>query len=291
MNRRRIVGAAYSERLKATKESYQRVGQTMNDSQLEQLRGQMETFRTNLENFARLHRKDIQRDPVFRMHFQKMCANIGVDPLASSKGYWGELLGVGDFYYELGIQIIDVCLSTRALNGGLMELSEVKRRVERMRGLRDNNQNGSSTTLNTMNTSTTQSSSSSKWASITMPKDRSMQISEDDLLRSIKTLAPLGSGFQVLQIGDKKMVSSVPRELNRDQSAILALVQNTNGHINAIVIHERLGWETGRIKTALDTLLEDRLMWIDQQAEPHEYWVPGFFEQEEDEIYASTTSS
>ena len=31
-------------------------------------------------------------------------------------------------------------------------------------------------------------------------------------------------------------------------------------------------------------------MWIDQQAEPHEYWVPGFFEQEEDEIYASTTS-
>lgn len=276
MNRRRnqLGGKAYNERLRATQESYQRVGQAISDNQLEQLRGQMETFRTNLENFARLHRKDIQKDPVFRMHFQKMCTNIGVDPLASSKGYWGELLGVGDFYYELGIQIIDVCLSTRALNGGLMELSEVKRRVERMRGIRDN----------------TIDSGSSKWTCIPT-KDTGMQISDDDMLRSIKTLAPLGSGFQVLQIGDKTMVSSVPRELNRDQSAILALVQNTNGHVNAALISDRLRWENGRIKTALDSLLEDSLMWIDQQVEPHEYWVPGFFEPEEDDIYASQAAS
>ncbi|KAF9576774.1 hypothetical protein EC968_003281 [Mortierella alpina] len=259
-------------------ESYQRVGQTISDNQMEQLRSQVDTFRTNLENFARLHRKDIQKDPEFRMHFQKMCGNIGVDPLASSKGYWGELLGVGDFYYELGIQIIDVCLSTRALNGGLMELSEVKRRVERMRGLRDNNKPHNN------------NSSSSKW-SLPTTKETSMAITEDDVLRSIKTLAPLGSGFQVLQIGDKKMVSSVPRELNKDQSIILGLVQNTNGHVNANVVAERLGWETGRIKAALDTLLEDSLMWIDQQAEPYEYWVPGFFEPEDDDIYATAPSA
>lgn len=143
----------------------------------------------------------------------------------ASKGYWGELLGVGDFYYELGIQIIDVCLSTRALNGGLMELSEVKRRVERMRGVR-----------NPSTTQTQTNNSGSKWAnafsaaaaatSSSQSKENiSMEITEDDVLRSVKTLAPLGSGFQVLQIGDKKMVSSVPRELNRDQSVILGLVQ------------------------------------------------------------------
>ncbi|KAF9196936.1 ESCRT-II subunit protein snf8 [Haplosporangium sp. Z 11] len=262
-------------------ESYQRVGQTISDNQMEQLHSQLDTFRANLENFARLHRKDIQKDPEFRMHFQKMCGNIGVDPLASSKGYWGELLGVGDFYYELGIQIIDVCLSTRALNGGLMELTEVKRRVERMRGLRDNNKKSSSTTNQT---------GGSKWAKTNMAlmsKDTSMEITEDDVLRSIKTLAPLGSGFQVLQLGDKKMVSSVPRELNKDQSVVLALVQKTNGHVNVNTIVERLGWEAGRSKTALDTLLEDSLMWIDQQAEPHEYWVPGFFEPEDDDMYAT----
>jgi len=29
------------------------------------------------------------------------------------------MLGVGDFYYELGIQIIEVCLATSHRNGGL----------------------------------------------------------------------------------------------------------------------------------------------------------------------------
>ena len=39
---------------------------------------------------------------------QDMCASIGVDPLASGKGFWSEMLGVGDFYYELGVQIVEV---------------------------------------------------------------------------------------------------------------------------------------------------------------------------------------
>ncbi|KAF9912475.1 ESCRT-II subunit protein snf8 [Linnemannia zychae] len=272
-------------------ESYQRVGQTISDNQMEQLQGQLDTFKSNLENFARNHRKDIQKDPVFRMHFQKMCGNIGVDPLASSKGVWGELLGVGDFYYELGIQIIDVCLSTRALNGGLMELSEVKRRVERMRGLRNSKtSNNNNATYNT-NTNSHINNLASKWANMTNKDNSGMEVTEDDVLRSIKTLAPLGSGFQVFQIGEKKMVSSVPRELNRDQSVVLGLVQKTNGHVNINIVSERLGWESGRAKTALDTLLNDSLMWIDQQAEPHEYWVPGFFEPEDDDIYASSTTT
>ena len=43
---------------------------------------------------------------------QDMCASIGVDPLASSKGFWSEMLGVGDFYYELGVQIVEVCMAS-----------------------------------------------------------------------------------------------------------------------------------------------------------------------------------
>ena len=51
-----------------------------------------------------------------------MCANVGVDPLASNKGMWAQLLGFGDFYYELGVQIVEASLATRAYNGGFMEL-------------------------------------------------------------------------------------------------------------------------------------------------------------------------
>jgi len=33
----------------------------------------------------------------------KMCKQIGVDPLSSNKGFWVDVLGVGDFYYELAV--------------------------------------------------------------------------------------------------------------------------------------------------------------------------------------------
>ena len=63
-----------------------------------------------------------------------MCASIGVDPLASSKGFWSEMLGFGDFYYELGVQIIEVCMATSHKTGGLMELGELRERLVRSRG-------------------------------------------------------------------------------------------------------------------------------------------------------------
>ena len=50
-------------------------------------------------------RADITRDPAFRAQFHAMCSAAGVDPLASNKGFWAEMLGFGDFYYELGVQI------------------------------------------------------------------------------------------------------------------------------------------------------------------------------------------
>lgn len=37
----------------------------------------------------------------------------------AGKGFWSEMLGVGDFYYELGVQIIEVCLALKHRNGGL----------------------------------------------------------------------------------------------------------------------------------------------------------------------------
>ena len=58
-----------------------------------------------------------------------MCANVGVDPLASNKGMWAQLLHFGDFYYELGVQIVEACLATRAMNGGLMDLDLLRSHV------------------------------------------------------------------------------------------------------------------------------------------------------------------
>ena len=48
---------------------------------------------------------------------------------AASKGFWAQTLGVGDFYYELGVQIIEVCLAAKERTGGLMSFDELRKRL------------------------------------------------------------------------------------------------------------------------------------------------------------------
>jgi ESCRT-II complex subunit VPS22 len=122
------------------------------------LRKQFDTFKSGLEAFAETHRRQIDNNPALRTHFTKMCLEIGVDPLrcklcvcvcvcilafnlsfsflfwVASKGFWAETLGIGDFYYELAVQVIDICFTTRDQNGGLIELRVLLERLERARG-------------------------------------------------------------------------------------------------------------------------------------------------------------
>jgi ESCRT-II complex subunit VPS22 len=53
----------------------------------------------------------------------------------ANKGFWADLLGFGDFYFELGVQITEICIATRSQNGGLIEIGELKRRIKAMRGI------------------------------------------------------------------------------------------------------------------------------------------------------------
>jgi ESCRT-II complex subunit VPS22 len=48
---------------------------------------QLRVFKENLETFARKHKKDINKNPELRKHFQAMCASIGVDPLACKRSF------------------------------------------------------------------------------------------------------------------------------------------------------------------------------------------------------------
>ena len=86
-----------------------------------------------METFAREHKQEIRKDPEFRRHFQEMCSSIGVDPLASGKGFWSNMLDIGDFYYELGVQIVEVCMASAHKTGGLMELGELRQKLVRAR--------------------------------------------------------------------------------------------------------------------------------------------------------------
>jgi len=126
MRRRAGVGAVHKQKLE--QEKYKDKGTVIQENQLEQMTKQLEVFRGNLEEFATKYKNEIKKNSQFRRQFQEMCASIGVDPLASGKGFWS-VLGIGDFYYELAVQIVEVCMATTYKNGGIIGLDELRDRL------------------------------------------------------------------------------------------------------------------------------------------------------------------
>jgi len=230
------VGIAGLDKQKKHQEDFKKVGTELEAIRLKQVEEQLEVFKRNLETFALKYKKDINKNPDFRRQFQIMCQSIGVDPLASKKGFWSELLGVGDFYYHLAVQIVEVCLRTRSSNGGLIEMSELKRHLERKR-----KEEGG--------------------------------ISEDDIERAIKKLKELGEGFDVLTVGSTKMVQSVPCELNSDHTAVLALAQGKN-YVTGSEVTTRLGWNQHRVASVLELLLQEGMAWVDDQDGERRFYFP-----------------
>ncbi|KAJ7349474.1 EAP30/Vps36 family-domain-containing protein [Mycena albidolilacea] len=236
-------GLAAFDRQEQSKRSFAVLSTQLSQSQVDHLHAQLNQFRTALAHFATTHRDSIRKDPAFRHAFQQMCSSIGVDPLAGPRkgGWWAEMLGLGDWQYELGVQIVDVCVSTRERNGGLIEMEDLLRLVTKLRGVSGG------------------------------------EVTADDIVRSIKTLQPLGVGYQVVTLADgRRMVRSVVKELDEDQAVVLAIAQQEGGRIVEDILISRKGWTRGRARAALENmLLRDGLCWLDEQDEEcgKAYWV------------------
>jgi ESCRT-II complex subunit VPS22 len=142
---RKGVGLAAFDRSRLTSAQYASHGSTLRSANAEALETQLAVFRSLLQQFAQTHAKDIRSNPTFRAQFARMCAAIGVDPLASSNhqsspsssgsggagSIWAQLLGrsVNDFYFELAVRVVEVCSETRGENGGLIELRKARERI------------------------------------------------------------------------------------------------------------------------------------------------------------------
>jgi len=243
MRRRAGIGAIQKKQLNA--EKFKEKGDEIAEHQLKELSGQLQNFQTNLENFAREHKQEIKRDPEFRRHFQEMCASIGVDPLASGKGFWSNMLDIGDFYYELGVQIVEVCMANQHKTGGLMELGELRHKLIKSRGRSEHNQD----------------------------------ITLDDLLRATKKLKVLGTGFTMIPLGSGRyLVQSVPGEISLDQVLVLQQAEASGGMINQEILRTNLKWDENRSNMAIDKMMGTGILWVDRQSDGgNTYWVPSIF--------------
>jgi len=137
---RKGVGLAAFDRSRITSAQYASHGSNLRSTDAQALETQLAVFRSLLQQFSQTHAKDIRQNPSFRAEFAKMCAAIGVDPLASSSSapggsVWSQLLGrsVNDFYFELAVKVVQVCADTRAENGGLIEVRKVRDGIARNR--------------------------------------------------------------------------------------------------------------------------------------------------------------
>ncbi|KAI0022026.1 EAP30/Vps36 family protein [Xylariomycetidae sp. FL0641] len=256
---RKGVGLAAFDRSRLTSAQFASHGSTLRTSSAAALETQLAVFRSLVQQFAATHARDIRSDPHFRAQFARMCAAIGVDPLASSgssgsgsgsgnggnggSSIWAQLLGrsVNDFYFELAVRVVEVCGATRPENGGLIAVRELRDRVMRGR------------------------------------MEGAPEVTEDDVLRAVATLAPLGSSFSVVRVGNRAHVRSVPRELSTDQAAVLEAAQ-VLGYVGVAMLMVNLRWPRARAQTAVDDLLQAGMLWVDKQpAGPEwEYWSPGF---------------
>jgi hypothetical protein len=144
---RKGVGLAAFDRSRITSAQYASHGSSLRTSDAAALETQLAVFRSLLQQFAQTHAKDIRSNPSFRAQFARMCAAIGVDPLAASStrdgggSIWAQLLGrsVNDFYFELAVKVVEVCSDTREENGGLIEVRKVRESLmqSRMEGAPD----------------------------------------------------------------------------------------------------------------------------------------------------------
>lgn len=220
------------------REAMAKRGEQISAERARQMKSQLESFKRKLEQFAIDHKEEIQRDPAFRAKFHTMCASIGVDPLTSRKGIWAELLGVGDYYYELGVRVIEVCVSTRAMNGGIISLGEVVSVLRKSR--------------------------------ITYTE----RISSDDVERAVGKLSALGSGYKIVQAGNERVVQSVPMELSVDHTKALGACRGT-GFITTRTLQNAMGWDFNRANATLQFLLYNEFAWLDTQCEEERYWIVG----------------
>ncbi len=237
----------------------------MAEADLVHLQDQASSLRESLSKFAAKYRKQINADPEFRRYFTVACQAAGVDPLASNKAALGKLLGMGDFYFALGVQVVDVAMAARATQGVLLPMQLCLKRLATLRG------------------------------------SHASEISAHDVRAALKALEPLGQGVSLAVVSGQEYIVTLPQELSSDTTAALDAAARTllpassaqpapsqqqglsplssTAHLSPAQLAASLQWALPRASDALNSLLKDGAAWLDAPAgcppQFHVYFFPG----------------
>ncbi|ELP95022.1 vacuolar-sorting protein SNF8, putative [Entamoeba invadens IP1] len=209
------------------KNSIKSVGKDLNRTEMEEMQKQMKMFKEGLESFAEKHQEEIKRNPDLRGKFFGLCRRMGVDPLRSQKGVLSVLFGNAQFLNELTVQVIEECYKSRGLNGGLIALEQLCANLNMKRNL------------------------------------QGTEIKASDISDAIRFANCLGNGLQIVEIHGKKFVTSVPFEFGEDQTLLLGLLEDKPYFVDKELT--QIGWSRERIKAACMGLMDEGVLWVDDQ--------------------------
>lgn len=270
----RNTGYSSLQRHLDSSNSYSNLSTALSSQQTAALSSQLITLQTAITKFSTQHRTKIANSPSFRSHFSQLTSELGVDPLGGgTKGLWDKL-GLGDWYFALGVQIVDVCLNKRERSGGFISLDEVIKGVENLR-------NGG----------------------IKMKRLISNEVTEEDIRRAIEVLEPLGCGYALIELnsrngsgsgavgggvgGGRKVIKCSPGGLDKDSLIIIEVANQSNKGfttreevINYVTTSTTNNWTEERVDRAFEkALLDDGIVWIDETGSNGvEYWAPALFD-------------
>lgn len=247
---RRGIGVAHVQTAAVIQQKMADVGAQLDAQRTSQLQDHIELLEKRLQELATKHEALVRRDPLVRAKLKEMAAGLGVDLLGSRHNVFSKALGFGDYYYELCVRIVEICMTEKPFCGGMVPLATVLRALQKAK-----------------------------------PQDG---LAENDVVYALEKLRVLGSGYDVVSIGAPpvRYIRATPEELSTDAVAVLQVASSscplaTSAAVAPCVTSMQLAtslrWAPVRIEAALHTLLESGLAWIDTggpEGAASSYWFP-----------------
>ena len=195
-----------------------------------------------LKGIVENQKKELQGDEEYQKKFYKLCNDIGVDPFTQKKGFLAGLLNknLDEYYRSLGMRVLNVCLNTRYENGGLIDILELKGR------------------LNAMN------------------KGRKGEVHRDDIRVAVKKLSCLSSTLTIEKVQDEEggvveYVKSADMEFSPDSLRILAKANRCKGKVQIADMGQN---KNDKWRKELDLFVSKGIAWIDVHDTVTTYYFP-----------------
>lgn len=222
-------------------EKYQNLSSSVLQSQEEQLLTQLQVFQAALISFKSQYASEIIQNEDVRNNFAEVCVAFGIDPLVVASSIVGEENNNTERLNQLCLKIIDSCSRTRTINGGIISIEDL---------------------LDIINSDT--------WVN----QDLHLNFEQKDIFEALEHLNVLGNELQIIKIGKKEFIKSIPQEINLDQKKTLEAA-DILGYVTISILKDNFNWKRIRCQSVIDELVSNGILWVDKSTKGHstKYWT------------------